>query len=279
MPIKANLVILLCILSPAIFGLYPEVSASNNDIVYKQVTTDIKENIQRIHLKKETIPVHFYNYTIEGSETIFTISARFNLTYDTIASLNNIENQLFFKGLNHLIIPTCPGLYSKTEIPREKSTLLTIKGETFYFYPGKKFSGARRLDFLTTPFKGPLLTMKITSGFGNRENPFTGRNEYHSGLDLKAHIGTKIFSPYRGVINNRGYSDFYGNYLIIEHPHGYSTHYYHLKSIALNIGEHVEKGDLVALSGNSGRSTGPHLHFEIQLKGEPINPSMLLGDV
>lgn len=275
---KVNLVILLFIASTNLFGFYPEVTSKNSDKLYKQLTVDIKENKKRLLQKKNIIPVRFYTYIINDYENIFTVSARFNLNYDTIASLNNIENQLFFIGMKTIILPTCQGLYVKEDI-YENSLPLEINGEKYFFYPGKSFTGQQRLSFLITPFNSPLKNMIVTSEFGNRENPFTFNNEFHSGLDMRANTGTKIYSPYRGEINNVGYSEFYGNYLIILHPNGYSTHYYHLKEISAKVGDSINKGEYVALTGNSGKSTGPHLHFEIHLNGEPINPRILLGDV
>ena len=96
MYIKINLVILLLIASTNLWGFYPEVTSNNSDKLYKQLIVDIKENNKRLLQKKSIIPVRFYTYIINDSENIFTVSARFNLNYDTIASLNNIENQAFF---------------------------------------------------------------------------------------------------------------------------------------------------------------------------------------
>lgn len=240
---------------------------------------DIKENRERISNKKPLLPLQYYEYTIKNSDTIFSVSARFNLTYDTIATLNGIENQLFFESQKSLVLPSCQGIFSRSPNERDACIEVNIGGGKLYFYPGKTFTGKERLNFLVTPFSSPLKNSAITSEFGYRENPFTGNREFHSGLDMKASDGTRIFAPYKGVINNIGYSDFYGNYLIILHPNGYSTHYYHLSKINNKIGESVEKGDFIALTGNTGKSTGPHLHFEIHSNGDPINPRILLGEV
>lgn len=257
---------------------YPEVSTNNSDILYKQIQFDILENSKRLIENKDILPIQFYTYYLEENDSIFTISSRFNLTYDTIASLNNIENQLFFTNKENIIIPNCSGLYTALE-KYKNAEQITVNNKVLYFYPGRSFSGKERLGFLITPFKSPLKTMTVTSEFGNRENPFTQKNEFHSGLDLKATIGTNVYSPYKGRIDNIGYSDFYGNYMIIVHTEGYSSHYYHLESINVSVGDWVEKGDFVAKTGNSGKSTGPHLHLEIHYNDEPINPRILLGDV
>lgn len=275
---KISSLILFIFSASSLFGSFPQIDSINDDILYKQIQSDINENSKRIILRKEILPVQFFEYYISDNDSIFTVSSKFNLSYDTIATINKIENQLFFNTLKSIIVPNCQGVYLKKNI-YSGSQEISIGGETFFFYPGRKFTGQERLDFLITPFKSPLKSMTITSGFGYRENPFTKTREFHSGIDLKASVGTIIYSPYKGRINNIGYSDFYGNYLIIEHTHGYSSHYYHLKNIKIKEGSIVKKGDIVALTGNSGRSTGPHLHFEIQYNSEPIDPRILLGDV
>lgn len=275
---KVNLLVLFTIYSSFLFALYPKITSYNNDNLFKQVQSDIIENSKRIMGEKEILPLQFYTYYLEDNDTIFTVSSRFNLTYDTLATLNHIENQLFFTRQKYIIVPNCQGIYlSKKEY--DGSYQVSVNEENLFFYPGKTFTGKERLNFLITPFKSPLKFMYITSGFGNRENPFTSVTEFHSGLDLKAAIGTKIYSPYKGRIDNIGYSEFYGNFLIIVHTSGYSTHYYHLQSINGSIGDVVKQGDYVAKTGNSGRSTGPHLHLEIHLDDEPINPQNLLGDI
>lgn len=275
---KSSLLILLSTILFNLYAEYPVVEPVNSNILFKQVQIDINENNRRISQNIEVLPLQLFTYNIKEGDTIFTISSRFNLTYDTLATLNHIENQLFFSGSKSILIPTCNGIFLNKK--NEDSCLeIVINDQNIFFYPGKRFSKQDRLKFLITPFSSPLKNMKITSSYGYRENPFTGNREFHSGLDLKANTGTKIYSPYKGSILRSGYSDFYGNFLVIMHTNGYSSHYYHLKKIYHKKGTMIEKGDLVAQTGNSGRSTGPHLHFEIRLNNETINPSRLLGNI
>lgn len=275
---RVKLLLLLLFLPLYLQANYPVVEGVYNDNLFKQIQADLKENSKRLIIDKELLPLQFYKYNIKEGDSIFTVSSRFNLSYDTIASLNNIENQLFFNSFDSILIPNCPGLYltEKTEGDFEE---VQIENRKIYFYPGKGFSSNVRLSFLVTPFKSPLSHMNVTSEFGYRKNPFSGVNEFHPGIDLKATYNTPIYSPYKGKIITVEYSEFYGNTLKIEHTGGYISVYYHLNRIDVKLGSIVEKGDLLGLTGNTGRSTGPHLHLEIHYNGKPVNPRILLGDV
>lgn len=112
----------------------------------------------------------------------------------------------------------------------------------------------------------------ITSGFGSRVSPFTGQNEFHSGLDIANAPGTKIIAPANGRVSFAAEKQYIGNLLAIDHGHGRVTQYGHLKEILVNQGQEVKRGDTVGLIGNTGRSTGPHLHYEILINGTPVNP-------
>jgi len=270
--------LLILFISVHFLNSYPLVTIQNNNIIYKQVQAEISENTRRLLQKKDILPLQIYQYKKSDVDTIFTVSSRFNLSYETIATLNNIENQLFFRSVTDILIPTCKGIFKKSKTDNN-GIEVKIENRILYFYPGESFNKTERLEFLITPFDSPILNMIITSEYGYRENPFTGIKEFHSGIDLKAKIGTKLLSPYKGVINNTGFSEFYGNYVIIDHSNGFSSHFYHLSRIFLKEGDAVSKGDFFAESGNSGKSTGPHLHFEIHYNGEPINPKLLLGNV
>ncbi len=112
----------------------------------------------------------------------------------------------------------------------------------------------------------------VTSGFGNRISPFTGQKEFHSGLDIANAPGTKIIAPANGRVSIASEKLYIGNLLVIDHDHGRVTQYGHLKEILVNPGQEVKRGDVIALMGNTGRSTGPHLHYEVLINGTPVNP-------
>jgi murein DD-endopeptidase MepM/ murein hydrolase activator NlpD len=112
----------------------------------------------------------------------------------------------------------------------------------------------------------------ISSHFGYRISPFTGRRELHAAYDIANREGTQIISPANGVVTFVGKKGPYGNLLIIDHGYGLVTRYGHLKSIDVKKGAKVSRGDIVAKMGNTGRSTGPHVHYEVRLNGVPVNP-------
>ena len=117
----------------------------------------------------------------------------------------------------------------------------------------------------------------VTSEFGNRRDPFTGERKGHSGMDLAVPTGTSVRAALPGTVTvstyNRGG---YGYYVMIDHGSGLSTLYGHNSQLLARVGQTVEAGDVIALSGSTGRSTGPHLHFEVRINGERTNPRSYL---
>jgi murein DD-endopeptidase MepM/ murein hydrolase activator NlpD len=122
-----------------------------------------------------------------------------------------------------------------------------------------------------TPFSLPVLdSYRLTSGFGMR----WGR--LHAGLDFAAPVGTPIYATADGVVTEAGWSSGYGRLIKIQHEFGIETRYGHLNAIRVNVGERVSRGDRIGDMGNSGRSTGPHLHYEIRVGGEAVNPMVYI---
>jgi murein DD-endopeptidase MepM/ murein hydrolase activator NlpD len=124
----------------------------------------------------------------------------------------------------------------------------------------------------STPAIRPTKGWK-TSTFGYRISPFTGRREFHKGLDIASRIGTPIIAPADGIVKYVGKRGLLGRMLVIDHGHGMVTRYGHLNKYLKKKGEAVKRGDIIAEMGNSGRSTGPHLHYEVHLNGIPVNPT------
>ena len=111
-----------------------------------------------------------------------------------------------------------------------------------------------------------------TSRFGYRKSPFTGRREFHKGLDIANRKGSPVIATADGVITFVGPKGLLGNVVRVDHGHGMVTRYGHLSKMLVKRGQAVKRGDKIALMGNSGRSTGPHLHYEVHLNGIPVNP-------
>lgn len=112
----------------------------------------------------------------------------------------------------------------------------------------------------------------MTSRFGKRTSPFTGRNEFHKGVDIANRKGTAVVAPADGVVSFVGKKSNMGKVIVIDHGHGIITRYAHLSDTLKRQGEKVKRGDIIAQMGSTGRSTGPHLHYEVHLNGVPVNP-------
>ncbi len=111
-----------------------------------------------------------------------------------------------------------------------------------------------------------------SSKFGYRKSPFTGQREFHAGLDIASKSGTELIATANGRISYAAKKMYIGNLIIIDHGFGRVTKYGHLKKILVKRGQKVKRGDVIGLIGNTGRSTGPHVHYEVRINGTPVNP-------
>ena len=117
---------------------------------------------------------------------------------------------------------------------------------------------------------------RVTSEFGYRRDPFTGETRGHTGMDLAVPTGTSVRAALPGTVTAAQYHSSYGYYVMIDHGNGLSTLYAHNSQLLVRVGQTVAAGDIVSLSGSTGRSTGPHLHFEVRLNGQRTNPRAYL---
>lgn len=129
------------------------------------------------------------------------------------------------------------------------------------------------------PTSEPLREPSVGSGFGWRTDPFTGKSAIHEGLDFNAPIGTPILAAGAGVVASAGRNQAYGLMVDIDHGSGVSTRYAHATTILVRPGDIVRQGQKIAEVGTTGRSTGPHLHFEVRVSGEPRDPMRYLRDM
>jgi murein DD-endopeptidase MepM/ murein hydrolase activator NlpD len=122
-----------------------------------------------------------------------------------------------------------------------------------------------------TPTLAPSLGV-LTAGFGLRADPFTGRPDFHAGIDISSPKGSRIVAPASGTVVRVGWDQGYGRVVEIAHGFGIRTLFAHLEAPRVAEGQRVRRGDLVGIVGSTGRSTGPHLHYEVQVAGKPVNP-------
>jgi murein DD-endopeptidase MepM/ murein hydrolase activator NlpD len=118
----------------------------------------------------------------------------------------------------------------------------------------------------------------VSSPFGWRRDPFTGRRRFHEGLDITNRCGTPVVAPADGIVVFAGRHGGYGNVIYISHGFGISTRYGHLHKITVKVGQHVQRGDIIGEIGSTGRSTGPHLHYEVRVNNKPVNPINFILD-
>ena len=122
------------------------------------------------------------------------------------------------------------------------------------------------------PLTAPMSSYYITSGFGKRRDPITRRWAAHYGLDLAGRLKAPVFATAAGVVTHAGWKGFYGRLVEIDHGQGIKTRYGHLSAVLVKVGQKVTFHQKIGLLGNSGRSTGPHLHYEVRFDGKPLNP-------
>jgi hypothetical protein len=124
----------------------------------------------------------------------------------------------------------------------------------------------------STPSIRPVSGGYYSSGFGNRADPFTGEIKLHPGVDICIPVGAEVRATADGVVTFSGYRVGFGRTVEIDHHHGFSTVYAHNSKLLVSRGQRVTRKDVIALTGNSGRSTAPHLHYEVRKNGVPVNP-------
>jgi len=141
------------------------------------------------------------------------------------------------------------------------------------------FQAWKRLDTglaanigVSVPSRRPIEQMSLSSSYGMRVHPITGKLARHNGVDIPAPYGTPIYATADGIVGRAQRLGGYGNYVEIEHGNQIETRYGHMSSYIVHSGQQVKKGDVIGYVGSTGRSTGNHLHYEVRIEGSPVNP-------
>jgi murein DD-endopeptidase MepM/ murein hydrolase activator NlpD len=162
--------------------------------------------------------------------------------------------------------------------------------DQFYALRSEAFSGqvSRALEGGLTPGFGGDWTEfadapsiwpvegRVGSSFGEREDPFNGEGKFHTGVDIEAPYGTPVRASADGEVSGASMGAGYGREIVLDHGHGFLTLYGHLSAIAVFAGQHVIRGQVIGYVGQSGRATGPHLHYEVRINNVPVNPHKYL---
>ena len=239
--------------------------------------------------------VTFKDYTVRKGDTVSGIASRAGLrNFGTLLSVNNIDNARRISAGQVLRVPSTDGLLYTV---KKNETLAGIAaahnvsvtalldandltqeilavGQKL-FIPGASLSSFELRKALGELFIYPIRG-RLTSPFGYRKDPFTGVRSFHSGIDLAAPTGTAVKATLDGKIAETGFNRIFGNYVTITHDRGYQSLYGHLSAIYVKRGQYVTQGTAVGAVGNTGYSTGPHLHLSIYKNGSLINPFSVL---
>jgi murein DD-endopeptidase MepM/ murein hydrolase activator NlpD len=275
---------------------YPAIrSLRSEDPVYDQLLDSIESFHQGEKGGAPSPELCFYVYTTQIDVDIFSLAAALSLPYDTLATLNRLRSAETIRAGSTLLVPSLPGIFVNSAPDNDLEYLVKslwnespgphgpvrafIDGRyvDFTFYPGREFHASERTFFLVAGFRFPLPKGSITSGFGSRVDPFTGKSvTFHTGIDIGAPFGTRVFAARSGRIDSTGYSDVYGNFIVVAHDATWETLYGHLSKILAIKGQRVKTGDTIGLVGSTGMSTGPHLHFETRRRGVATDPLPLM---
>jgi murein DD-endopeptidase MepM/ murein hydrolase activator NlpD len=140
-------------------------------------------------------------------------------------------------------------------------------------------NGAPKKAEVAIPSINPVEAMRFSSSYGYRTDPFQGRRKNHKGVDIPGPIGTPIYATADGTIGRAQWVSGYGKYIEVEHGNAIQTRYGHLSGMNVVSGQRVKQGDIIGFMGSTGRSTGSHLHYEVRIAGEPVNPMSFLAPV
>jgi len=233
-----------------------------------------------------TRELHIVFHTVKRGETLSAIAQKYGVSMDTICGTNNLRSyDLINEGIT-LKIPNKDGilykmnsggdivsLSKKYKIPVNRIlSENSIKNPDFVPVGSFIFIPDARPQNIVSGFMWPAATRIITCGYGWRRSPFSGGGkEFHQGLDIRSNYSWVRSSKY-GKVTYTGWLGGYGKTIIIAHPGGWKTLYAHLSRIIVNRNQYVRQGQTIGRSGNTGRSTGPHLHFEVIKSGRHKNP-------
>ena len=288
---------------------YPVISRlDNRDTMFRQYMADVESARRALFTSRRdpadqavmdrlTSMLTIYSYTIREGEDLFSIAARSNIPYGTLASLNRFSNPEEVATGREVLLPSTPGIFVP-ETPdsglerlvfaarmgadggQQEGLVLSIPREAvttrFTFIPGDDFSPTERIFFFDRGFQFPLQSFRVTSSFGPRINPVTGRAGVHQGIDLAAPQGTEVYAVKSGTVINLGEDLILGKFIMISHDNDWVSVYGHLSSINVTLRQRIQSAAFIGRVGSTGQSTGPHLHFELRQNGQHQDPARLL---
>ena len=272
----------------------------SRDISFKQFLLDVEDSRRLLFRGGSTAEqlastLTIYTYIPGDNDELLSIAARCSIPYDTLVSLNRISHADELVNGKSIILPSIPGIFIPlepgTDLERllisaraaeeQNGVILAIpregKMERFRFIPGDEFTATERIFFLNRGFHYPLQHFEVSSFYGPRSNPVTGKFSMHAGVDLAAPLGAEVYAVRNGTVMDLGEDQVLGKYIILSHENNWISLYGHLSSILTSLHAELQSGNLIGRVGTSGQSTGPHLHFELRQNGQSRDPARLLG--
>lgn len=273
----------------------PKIEVLNNtDVLFTQYCEEVEASYRTLAKHQKTNP-SFFSYTATKNDTLLTVAARCSLPYETIATLNSIENQSIPLQGKTLFLPTVSGIFVKENptlpfeqllyekmdgrlLEQNNVVCYNLNNSNYYFFEGERFSTTERSFFLDSSIKMPLKRFILSSNFGMRISPISGEWKFHNGIDMAAPEGTEVFACLSATVLQCSRNDAtFGNFIVLDHGGGKTSIYAHLSQILVKKGETVSTGQIIGKVGMTGLATGPHLHFEIRLNNQPSNPQSLIN--
>jgi murein DD-endopeptidase MepM/ murein hydrolase activator NlpD len=270
-----------------------DLNISNNQI--KSLRRDIRKTIFTTKSRRDPqdLPeLKFYRYRVRKGENFWKILSKTSQNIDTLITINSLSTPSDIHPGKIIYIPNMRGIIfenrnldSIEKISRKfklnkryinKVNNIENQTKKYLFIPNAEISNLERSLFLGTGFASPLKRGKRTSIFGNRIDPIDKTIKFHTGIDIACPLGSKVYASRSGEVIFTGFRGNYGLLVVLKHKYSYHSYYGHLSRIKTKMGAFVKRGEIIALSGNSGRTTGPHLHFEVRKKSRAINPGILL---
>lgn len=238
--------------------------------------------------------LYFTAYKVKRGETLSGIADNFNVTLDTVISFNGVKNARSLQPGKILKIPSMSGILYTAKAGESAAKVAAANGVSpdrvveangllsdslesgrSLFLPDAKLASFTLREISGDLFGWPA-TGWISSWYGWRSDPFTGSRTFHNGIDIGVDSGTPVRAAMDGVVAETGYNSSFGNYIVLSHHAGWMSLYGHLQSVSVKSGQRLASGTRIAYSGNTGYSTGPHLHFSVFKSGRTVNPYNVL---
>jgi murein DD-endopeptidase MepM/ murein hydrolase activator NlpD len=254
------------------------------------------ENFNQVRQERETLRKNYQQMAEVAHQRDIQVASLGALASE-VTALYGLKQTKFFSGSKHgssvaaaAAAPT-PSSLALTDDVSQQQVKLSL--DQFYTLRSQALSGrvSRALEGGLTSAQGAGITDwtqiadapsmwpvegTVTSSFGEREDPFNGEGAFHAGIDISAPSGTPVRATGDGDVTGLDMGSGYGKQIVIDHGHRVLTVYGHLLSIVALPGQHVSRGDIIGYVGRTGRSTGPHLHYEVRINNVPVNPHKYL---